>query len=168
MPKTLVNWHRAVAGAARSKGSVSLFAQAEVNELDTQLHSERRGRDALVQAKDEAHAARQDAEQRAADLELRAAEAQSDAAAAHEQRCALAFAVHTRFLTCKGEHVSRSASVPYHLDIKQQKARLMWAQYTKFTVYPQVLTLQGKAQGGCPGRGRHGGGAGARRGAAHG
>ena len=65
------------------------FTQAEVNELDAQLHSERRGRDALVQARDDAHAAREEAEQRAAQLELRTAEAQAEAEAAHQQLCVL-------------------------------------------------------------------------------
>ncbi len=58
-----------------------------MNELDTQLDSERRGRDALAQARDDAHAAREEAEQRANQLELQAAEAQAEADTAHQQRC---------------------------------------------------------------------------------
>ena len=65
------------------------YLQAEVNELDMQLHSELRSSGALVAAKDEAHAARQAAEARAAQLEQRATEAQADAAAAREQRCGI-------------------------------------------------------------------------------
>jgi len=66
-----------------------------VNELDKQLDSERHGRDALVQARNDAHAAREEAEQRTAELELRAAEAQAEAEAALQQRCVSSPAANT-------------------------------------------------------------------------